>query len=66
MKQHSRNARSYLAYPLYKEEDIVGVIYFFSTEPQVFPRAAPDLRLEATADAVLALLNAAGIELVGI
>jgi hypothetical protein len=36
---HTRIARSYLAEPIKVEERVVGVLYFFSTDPQVFPHA---------------------------
>ena len=39
-QNHSANARSYLAYPLKDGERLVGVMYFFSTEPQVFPESS--------------------------
>ena len=37
---HTSSARSYLAYPIKRSEKMIGVIYFFSTEPQVFPLSA--------------------------
>ena len=54
-------ARSYLAVPLIIESQPVGVLYFFSTEPQVFPVAARDSDLEAQAKDVLDVLKTASI-----
>lgn len=44
-EKHTKRGRSYLAYPLLKDNKLVGVLYFFSTEPQVFPLAARNLQL---------------------
>lgn len=44
--RHTKTGRSYLAFPLHHKNQIVGVLYFFTTEPQVFPRAAKVERLE--------------------
>jgi hypothetical protein len=55
---HTRSARSYLAHPLLSSEgDAIGVLYFFSTEPQVFPVAARDADLEAVAKDVVGVLQ---------
>lgn len=54
-------ARSYLAVPLIIASRPVGVLYFFSTEPQVFPIAARDSDLEAQAKDVLDVLKTASI-----
>ncbi len=44
--RHTTTARSYMAIPLTNDEGaIVGVLYFFSIEPQVFPQAANIERL---------------------
>jgi hypothetical protein len=45
-EKHTKTARSYLAYPLNREGEVVGVLYFFSNEPQVFPRAADEAQLD--------------------
>ncbi len=37
---HTTSARSYLAHPVVVDWQVVAVLYFFSTEPQVFPLAA--------------------------
>lgn len=39
-EQHTKEGRSYLAYPLKSGERLIGVLYFFTTEPQVFPAVA--------------------------
>jgi GAF domain-containing protein len=59
--RHTRTARSYLAVPLLSSGTTYGVMYFFSTEPQVFPVAAPDGRLQETATAITRLLRSAGV-----
>jgi hypothetical protein len=38
-ERHTNSARSYLAYPIKKNKKLIGIIYFFSVEPQVFPKA---------------------------
>ena len=60
---HTKIARSYLAIPLVadSEPDPIGVLYFFSTEPQVFPIAASDSGLDAKALDVLDVLKTASI-----
>lgn len=47
-ERHTKTGRSYLAYPLRNNEEVVGVLYFFTSEPQVFPRAADPAKLEKT------------------
>jgi GAF domain-containing protein len=59
--RHTTTARSYLAYPLTDEDELVGVLYFFSTEPQVFPLAADDGRLREAADRITGLLRVAEV-----
>lgn len=58
---HTKIARSYLAVPMINGSEQVGVLYFFSTEPQVFPNAARDSDLEAQAKDVLDVLKTASI-----
>lgn len=58
---HTKTARSYLAVPLINDSRPIGVLYFFSTEPQVFPIAARDSNLEAQAKDVLDVLKTASI-----
>lgn len=59
--RHTEAARSYIACPIMSGSDMVGVLYFFSTEPQVFPRAADTVKLRETADVVAGFLRAAEI-----
>jgi GAF domain-containing protein len=59
--RHTKTARSYLAFPIRDRGDMVGVMYFFSTEPQVFPVAANEDRLRDAAESISALLRAAEI-----
>jgi hypothetical protein len=39
VSEHTMQARSYWAQPVRIGKEIIGVLYLFSTEPQVFPRA---------------------------
>lgn len=48
-ERHTKTARSYLAFPLHHNDKIVGVLYFFTRAPKVFPRAADVTRLEDVA-----------------
>jgi len=60
--RHTRSARSYLAYPVRDAVgSLVALLYFFSTEPQVFPLAADDSELRRTSEEVVRLLRAAEI-----
>lgn len=58
---HTAIARSYIAIPIVKESLIVGVLYFFSTEPQVFPAAARDVNLMEQTKDILDVLRTASI-----
>lgn len=59
--RHTKAARSYLAVPVHSLGDLVGVMYFFSTEPQVFPNAADTDVLTRNANVIAALLRTAEI-----
>lgn len=59
--KHTTAARSYEAFPIRDRGEMVGVMYFFSTEPQVFPVAASSDRLRDAAESISALLRAAEI-----
>ena len=58
---HTTVARSYMAEPLALGGEVVGVIYFFSPEPQVFPHAARDSNLSSSAQDLVDLLKTASI-----
>jgi len=58
---HTRDARSYWAQPVFSRSQLVGVMYLFSTEIQVFPHAADPAILEAAARQIAACLESAGI-----
>jgi hypothetical protein len=60
-ERHTKTGRSYLAYPLTVENKVIGVIYFFSTEPQVFPRAVRQDQLKDLAREILNYVRFAGI-----
>ncbi|MGX1793719.1 GAF domain-containing protein [Microbacterium sp. NPDC055312] len=61
VQRHTTSARSYLASPLRDGGRLVGVLYFFSTEPQVFPLAADERRLARAGEELLRLLRVAEI-----
>jgi hypothetical protein len=47
-EKHTKIARSYLAEPLLLGGTVIGVLYFFSSEPQVFPLATRRMNLSLT------------------
>lgn len=59
-ERHTKTARSYLAVPLLRGDTFLGVLYFFTSEPQVFPRAADLDRLRMVADWTADLINVVG------
>lgn len=59
--RHTTTARSYLAIPLVDEKRVIGVLYFFSTEPQTFPIAANEDRLRETAATIAGFLRIAEV-----
>lgn len=61
MKHHTMIARSYWAQPLFSSDLFLGVMYLFSTEPQVFPRAADIRTLEGIASNIVGILEAGTI-----
>jgi hypothetical protein len=58
---HTKDARSYLAVPIRNGDNLIGVMYFFSTEAQVFPRAVDETDVKRYAEHVAALLRASEI-----
>ena len=58
---HTKVARSYLAHPIGRDSQVLGIMYFFSTEPQVFPNAADLDDLVEVADGILRILSTAAI-----
>jgi GAF domain len=60
-ERHTKTGRSYLAVPLLRNREIVGVLYFFTSEPQVFPRAADLDRLNRVAGTVIGLIKVTGL-----
>lgn len=61
VRKHTKEARSYWAQPVFDAHTFVGVIFLFSTEQQVFPRAASDVSLNAAANEISAYLEGARI-----
>lgn len=60
--RHSAKGRSYLAYPLMSNTDcVVGVLYFFTSEPQVFPTAIDLAKIQELARHILRDLQIAGL-----
>jgi hypothetical protein len=60
-EMHTTIARSYIAQPLLLGSDIIGVLYFFSAEPQVFPHAARGSNLSSSAEDLVDLLKTVAI-----
>jgi hypothetical protein len=56
-RTHSKTARSYLAHPLRSDGVVIGVLYLFTTEPQVFPYAADATHLSGVAEDLVGLLK---------
>lgn len=57
--RHTKTGRSYFAFPLRLNNKVVGVLYFFSSEPQVFPLAADTERTEEVAAEIVNYMNLA-------
>ena len=60
-ERHTRTGRSYLAIPLLRLGVVLGVLYFFTSEPQVFPRSANLNQLEKDAQAIVDLISVIGL-----
>lgn len=60
-QERTMSARSYWAHPVLMGTDLVAVIYLFSTEPQVFPRATDPGSLDQSATHVADVLHAARV-----
>jgi len=61
VEKHTREARSYWAQPVFVARTCVGVMFLFSTEQQVFPRAADIANMESVAHEISAYLEGARI-----
>jgi len=61
VSKHTHAARSYCAQPVRATNRLVGVIYLFSTEPQVFPRSVNPAVLEGVSQEIAAFLEGARI-----
>jgi len=61
VEKHTKEARSYLAEPIFVKHRLIGVMFLFSTETEVFPEAAETVRIEGAAAEVAAYLEGAGI-----
>jgi GAF domain-containing protein len=61
IERHTKTGRSYWAEPLRFNGEFVGVLFLFSTEAQVFPRAADGRRFQSIAGNVAGILKAASI-----
>jgi hypothetical protein len=57
----SKDARSYYAYPIEFNEQVIGVLYLFSTEYQVFPKAIDSSRIKGISKDIALLLHTARI-----
>ena len=58
-KGHTTSARSFLAQPINSEGKMIGILYLFSMERQVFPSAAEPHELRAACNAIAAFLEGA-------
>lgn len=59
--RHTKAGRSYLAVPLVRDDIVIGVLYFFTSEPQVFPRAANLGLLRLAAKSIAELIGVIGL-----
>jgi len=56
-ESHTTIGRSYLAEPLFHGPKVIGVLYFFTSEPQVFPYAAGECDLASDAKDLIDILK---------
>lgn len=61
VEKHTKEARSYWAEPVFSERKLIGVLYLFSTETQVFPYAVTIETLRGRAREIAAFLEGAQI-----
>jgi GAF domain-containing protein len=61
LSQHTKEARSYWAHPIHSDNKLIGVLYFFSTETQIFPVAVSTDILNSSANEIAAYLAGAEI-----
>jgi GAF domain-containing protein len=61
MQSRTLAARSYWAHPITANDEMVGVLYLFSTEPQVFPLAAHVQSLDQVCTNIVGVLRASSI-----
>lgn len=52
-EKRTKEARSYWAQPVFSGNELIGVMYFFSTEPQIFPIAVNHVALKHSADKIV-------------
>lgn len=57
----SKDVRSYYAHPIEFNEQVIGVLYLSSTEPQVFPKAIDSSRIQNISRDIALLLRTARI-----
>lgn len=50
-------ARSYYAYPINNKTELIGVLYFFTSEQQVFPKAVDNKKIETSIKHLVDLLQ---------
>lgn len=61
IRNHTKTARSYYAIPAFLSNKLIGVLYFFSTEYQVFPSIVDEVKLQHTTEVIVAYLEGRGI-----
>jgi hypothetical protein len=59
--RHTKTGRSYLAVPLSRNGEVLGVIYFFTNELNVFPQAVDCEHLKKVANTVVDLISVVGL-----
>jgi len=57
----SKNARSYYAYPIIINNQLIGVLYLYSTDFQVFPNSVDERKIASVSRDITMLLKAASI-----
>jgi hypothetical protein len=59
--RHTKTGRSYLAVPLLHDQLVFGVLYIFTSESQVFPRAAASTDFDRTARFIREMVDVIGL-----
>ncbi|KAB2879060.1 hypothetical protein F9K33_10795 [bacterium] len=57
IEKHTFSARSYFAAPFKSNSEVIGIIYLFTKEPQVFPKAVDKAKFISTANHIVDILQ---------